>query len=236
MKWIKRVLLLSIMGITGCANQPHLYVYGKYLDGHQKQKIKYIVENAGYAQVHFNEFDFPTKINENTLLYSLFLNDPDAVATLSDLVSQAGFAIENYHEWAYGNHWYTNDSMALFLFPDSKDESVFFTQDLINRYQGEDCGEITDLILNPEGTFRLIDAVANDENRNGSVTGRWQYRQYPYVELQSEGAPYADYYFKIMQFTNADQVSEVEFLQLVLIDAAALPEKCVFVVGKRLTQ
>lgn len=49
--------------------------------------------------------------------------------------------------------------------------------------------------------------------------GHWQFRQFPYLELQELNSPYANYYFEISSEQTKDQVSELNLTHLQLLIA-----------------
>ncbi|WP_242634875.1 hypothetical protein [Alteromonas sp. KUL42] len=103
------------------------------------------------------------------------------------------------------------------------------------------------LTLNPNGTFELIlgenNANAQKTNSNSSsstlmkTSGQWKLRQFPYLELQENGASYANFYFEISQSKETDQISEIHFINLTTINVNSttpLPLTCVFTYGERI--
>ena len=235
MKKINYLLIFIAFLLSGCTSQPTVYIYGKYLNNDQKEAIINTFEKSDKYHVEINDFDFPTDITENTLLYSLFIQKPESIDIASSLSASAGFSIQQKQVFTVGNHWYTKDSIALFLFPKIIDNDMtFFKQDLINDYKAQNCGTATSLKLNKNGSFNLESLSQGGDNIIESIDGIWKYRQYPYLELQKKGSPYADYYFEIRRFKGADKVGEIEFLELVSLNTSSLPEGCSFLIGTRI--
>lgn len=235
MKVLRYLLIFFVLLLSGCTSKPTVYVYAKYLDNNQKQEIKTIFEGTEQYRVEINEFDFPVNMVESTLLYSLLLQEPENINTVSDLSASTGFPIYRTQGLTLGNHRYTKNSIALFLLPKNNDRKLaFFQQDLVNEYKGEDCGTATSLKLNPNGSFNLTIAPNGNADVRDSVNGIWKYRQYPFLELQKKGAAYADYYFEIKQFRDSDKVSKIEFLELISLNTGSLPDGCSFLVGTRI--
>ncbi|MGE4262681.1 hypothetical protein [Shewanella sp.] len=234
MKKINYLLIFIAFLLSGCTSQPTVYIYGKYLNNSQKEAIINTFEKSDKYHVEVNDFDFPTDITVNTLLYSLFLQKPESIDIVSSLSTSAGFPIKEKQVFNVGNNWYTKDSIALFLFPKIIDNGItFFKQDLINDYKAQNCGTATSLKLNKNGSFNLESLSKSGENVIESIDGIWKYRQYPYLELQTKGSPYADYYFEIKRFKGADKVSEIDYLELVSLNSGSLPEGCSFLIGTR---
>lgn len=235
MRKINYLLIFIALLLSGCTSQLTVYIYGKYLNNNQKETIINTFEKSDKYRVEVNDFDFPTDITENTLLYSLFLQKPESIDIVSSLSTSAGFSIKQKQVFNVGNNWYTKDSIALFLLPKIIDNGItFFKQDLINDYKAQNCGTATSLKLNKNGSFNLESLSKSGDNVIESIDGIWKYRQYPYLELQTKGSPYADYYFEIKRFKGADKVSEIDYMELVSLNTSSLPEGCSFLIGTRI--
>ncbi len=228
------VLLVISVLLAGCASKPTVYVYAKYLNDSQKKEVKDAFERAEQYQIKMNDFDLPTSISDNTILYSLLLREPGFITLAEALSAEAGFPIRRTQGLTEGNHWYTKNSLALLLLPEKNGgNGLLFQQDLINQYEGKSCDNVTTLNLASDGTFLLGVQTESDGYMQDEVKGTWKYRQYPFVELQKEGLTYAQYYFEIQQFTGSDVVGEIDYVELVSLNAGTLPEGCSFIVGVR---
>lgn len=238
MKKLYKLILLPVILLTGCSSPPTVYVYAKYLNENQKNVLSTQFKKEDY-NVEFNRLDFPTTINENSMLYSLFLQEPELIARAKSIVENMGLPLESISALTSGNHWYTKNSVALFLFPNNKRAlGAIFRQDLSQTYQAEKCGGEHTLRLNEDGTFRLIEKPLSEKSlfEKPKVTkGSWFYRQYPYLELQKQGANYSEYYFEISNFTKHDKVSEIEFVKLAYLNSSHFVEGCYFLHGTRRT-
>ncbi|MDC8829291.1 hypothetical protein [Alteromonas gilva] len=234
MKRLVCVAVLAASFMVGCANHPTVYVYGKYLDNKQKESVKRAFEGSEQFNIEFNEFDFPVSITQNSLLYSPLLQHPDAISIASALSASAGFPVQRTQGLTQGNHWYTKDSLALYLLPEDIDVSTLLVhRDLAKRYQPQGCPRAIALTLHPDGKFNL-QTKEDKQHVEQVITGKWKYRQYPFIELQKDGDNYSEYYFEIKQFKGADQVSEIHYLQLVSLNPGYLSPGCSFVNGTRL--
>ena len=243
------LMLLSILLLLlpGCSSKPTVYVYAKYLDDSERNELTNNLTKEG-LDVKSNEFDFPSTVTSNTVLYSLLLQEPDAIDKTSEVADNLGFPIHSVQMLTQGNHWYTKNSLALFLLPEGgRPDGTLLSQDLAHKYQADTCSENTLLTLNPNGTFELIlsdnnsSAQKNNSNSSNSVlkraSGQWKLRQFPYLELQEDGANYANFYFEISQSKEIDQISEIHFINLTTINVNSttpLPLTCVFTYGERI--
>lgn len=70
-----------------------------------KKKSKSTFELAGEYYVRLNEFDFPTSVTKNTLLYSLLLQKMETIDVASTLFATAGFLIQSIQGLTQGNQW-----------------------------------------------------------------------------------------------------------------------------------
>jgi len=228
------ITLASAFLIGGCANNPTVHLYGKYLEEPKLQALTEKLEEQG-LNVEANNFDFPTTVNSNTLLYSLLLRSSEVIDKTASIAEFEGYPIINMQALTQGNHWYTKDSLALFLFPDGrKPKGTLLTQDLTNTYKGENCGDGQRLTLNKNGTYQLTLKTINNEV---NTKGHWKFRQFPYLELQELNSPYANYYFEISQIESEDKVSKLNLTQLQLLNANStnpLASECVFIHGIRI--
>ena len=230
---LKHSFIFITFFLSGCTNQPTVYVYAKYLNDNQKKEIQNKLKSEKY-QVELNGFDFPTTITENTIIYSLLLREPEMINKAIESAADAGLPVHRTQGLTEGNHWYTKNSIALFLFPENRDRKHgLFRQDLINDYKGENCGKEFTLSLKKDGSFKLVVPSEDKPNRQ-SDEGKWMYRQYPFIELQKKESSYADYYFEITQYKGRDKVSEIEFIKLISLNSGSLPEECSFLHGVRI--
>ena len=234
MNFIKLLALFFVLLLIGCTNRPTVHIYAKYLDEPQKAFLSEQLTQKDY-QIKFNNLDFPTTVSENTLLYSLFLEQREVINQAKAVVEKAGMTVEYTNALTTGNHWYTKNSIALFLFPKgSKAIGELFRQDLQHTYQAKECGGNYELSLKSDGTYVLLDNNQLAEKRVISK-GNWLYRQFPYIELQKFGADYSEFYFEISQETKRDNISEIEFITLNYLNNSQFEKGCQFLYGLRKT-
>jgi hypothetical protein len=219
--------------LVGCASQPTVYVYGKYLSQQERARISQSLAQQHY-NVEINDFDFPTSVSQNTILYSLLLKDPHTINHVVTIAEDLEWEIHHTQGLTIGNHWYTKDSVALFLFPDDPEATKhIFRQDLVNTFIGEKCGEKLVLKLDKSGDYHFEGSSKNIMD-GGPYHGVWKYRQFPYLELRKHESSYSNYYFEIERFADSDDVSEIEFLKLTPVNEGYFPKGCVFLNGTRL--
>ena len=220
--------------ISGCASHPTVYLYGKYLEQSKVQALSEQLTDQG-LDVEVNDFDFPTSVSTNTLLYSLLLQSPEAIDNTISIAENAGYSINSVQSLTQGNHWYTKNSLALFVFPDgNRPHGTLLAQDLIHSYIANGCGNGERLTLYKDGTYTL---TLQTPTSSEDVKGKWKYRQFPYLELQEPNSPYANYYFEISRVESEDKVSKLDLTHLHLLNANStnpLASECVFTYGVRI--
>ncbi|MFA3792300.1 hypothetical protein AB6T38_14390 [Aliiglaciecola sp. SL4] len=216
-------------------SQPKVYIYTKYLDNQQTLDLNEALSVQDF-EVEFNQFDFPTTITENTILYSLLLDDSQTLIRAENTFDGLGIPVVNVQGLTKGNHWYTKNSLAIFIFPKEKNaQTGVFKQDLAQTYQlemSDGCEVKVELELKPNGKYRFIIDNPRAEIQT-YLYGDWLYRQYPYLELRPENEPYSSAYFEISKVLEQDQISKIDFTQLTVIESKVVPIGCVLKYGSR---
>lgn len=219
--------------MLGCAaGNPKVHLYAKYLSEQEKQGVTQKLEELGFATVA-NTLDFPINITEPSIIYSLMLEEEENVDLLVNGMQSIGINIMNIEALVSGNHWQTKNSLALFLISsDSNTGKRVLMQDLVETYKSMACENTIELNLNRNGTYQLIGEVWTDEQLPLSK-GKWEYRQYPYVELRPEKGESWYRYYEITELVEEDQVSKINILKLTPLESHQLAGTCSFVFGIR---
>lgn len=229
---IKWIIVFSNLLVVGCVNKPTVHIYAKYLSEEKISKLSRQLKTEK-LDIEVNKFDFPTSITQNTIIYSLLLDDPNLISHAEDSAYKAGMPITKQQSLTEGNHWYTKNSLAMFLLPDtSSGAAVFFRQDLFHEFVGEHCAEGISLTLEENGTY-LFAGKSSPALGNKPLLGAWKFRQYPYLELKRQGSKYATYYFEISQYTKRDRVSDISIIKLSPVNKNLFPKNCEFLYGLR---
>lgn len=224
--------LLCSLGLAGCVSHPAVHIYGKYLSDTELRSLKQRLDELNYL-VDINDYDFPASITKNTLLHSLLLSDVRVIGDVEAITHAQGMPVERVLAMSAGNHWYTKDSVAVFLFPGNSSQRVgIFADDLVETFKSDECSLELSLTLNKEGSY-FFSANDSEKTKNQVLTGIWRYRQYPYLELRSKGQVHSDHYFKISEHVEVDQISEIAFITLRPIQSPFVPEGCVLKFGLR---
>jgi hypothetical protein len=231
---ILRITLLMLCGslLLNCAHRPTVYIYGKYLSEKEIAELEEQLDAEDY-QVKVNDLDFPTTISQNSILYSLLLISPESIDKTSEIAERMGMPVSRVIALTEGNHWYTKNSLAVFLFPNNLDtEGGLLTRDLAHRYDSVDCEYPIALYLYTDGSYEFI-GITTREQDTSDIAGTWHYRQYPYLELKPTGSKFSTQYLQISQPVERDQVSEIAIIQLIALSSQIIPASCALQYGIR---
>ena len=220
---------------TGCAQRTTVHVYGKYLSEDSTQALGQALEERDF-DVAFNDFYFPTSITGNTIMYSMLLADPDSLEEIADISSALGFPVERKQGMTEGNHWYTKNAVALFLFPAGGNNNVLFKEDLDNSYRASDdkaCPSAFTLHLDSNGDYRFT-GLEVEKHLQQELSGTWLYRQSPYIELRARNSAYSTQYFEVSRRQTQDKISTIQMLELTPLSSNLVPQDCRLEHGLRL--
>jgi hypothetical protein len=200
-------------------------------------EIKILTDNIiklGF-DVEQNTLSFPDSVNQSTLVYSPLSNDHDKLDRLMTILSEINWPISNTELMVSGTHWFSKDSVGIFLLPEgiNKSEKVI-AQDLVNEYTSSDCDKSVNITLYDDRTYQIIfSAPLNNASENTEyLTGTWAMRSYPYIDLTSLDG-YRWSFFEIEQKTTTDKISEIEKIILTPLDRYRSIEGCRFTHGLR---
>lgn len=223
------VYLLAFLLFACSSTTVHLNT--KYLS---KQQVAEIVETLQQQdfRVETNQHRYPDEINQSSLIYSLMISDNSAVNKLHNVLNELGWTDLKTNPLKTNNHWYTKDTIGLFLVPENIEPNKGQTaQDLLGRYIAVGCERQWQLVLKNNGVFDIQTAGQPIEREYGS--GFWEMRQYPYLELRARGDSFWAQFFEIKQRHEIDQISAITFTDLVPVNNAFKLTPCQFTQGIR---
>ncbi len=224
------VLIISITLIACSSTEVHLYT--RYLSDAEIEKISSKLNKSNFKVVP-NTLAFPEKINRSTLLYSPFISGEGTLDILINSLSDIGWAIPNVEALVAGNHWYSKDSVGLFLLPEGvKQRDKIANQDLANDYESRNCSTSVNIRLNKNNTYQLSFTNKTHE-RTDHLKGSWKIRSYPYIELTSFNERWW-FYFEIEQKVESDKVSKIKTIELKPVENYSFFPNCSFVNGVRI--
>lgn len=184
-------------------------------------------------EVIANTLIFPDEIQQSTLLHSPFVQTENGVDILISALNDIGWIIPIVQPLFMSNHFYTKDSIGLFLLPDGLGQSdKVAEQDLVNVYQSNQCTPTITLHLKTDASYQIIHAKKNSKQAV-VLKGKWKITSYPYLELTSESEDWS-FYFEIQQKIETDVVGEIKLVVLKPVDTHYAFPSCSFVYGLRL--
>jgi hypothetical protein len=223
------ILIFSISLFACSSTEVHLYT--RYLSDTEIEKISLKLDDSNFKVVT-NTHSFPEEIQQSTLLYSPFIKGEKTLDVLISSLSDMGWAISNVEALVSGNHWYSQDSVGLFLLPEGvKQKDKIANQDLANDYESRNCDTLVNLRLNKDNTY-LLYFTNKSKVRTDHLKGSWKIRSYPYIELTSFNERWW-FYFEIEQKEESDKVSKVSIIELKPLDLYPFFPKCSFANGVR---
>jgi len=223
------VILLSLTLLACSSTEVHLYT--RYLSDTEVEKIRTKLEESNFKVVT-NTLAFPETINQSTLLYSPFIKGVETLDLLTNSLSNIDWIIPNVEALVSGNHWYSKNSIGLFLLPEGmKQKDRIAIQDIPNNFESRNCDTLVNLHLNKNNTYRLSFTDSINE-RTDHLKGSWKIRSYPYIELTSTNKRWW-FYFEIERKVESDKVSKINIVELKPVDRYSLFPNCSFVNGIR---
>lgn len=223
--------ILFCLYLTGCTSTK-VHFYTRYLPTTDVSKITKALEDANFTVVK-NRHAFPEDIEQSAVLYSLFIQDDKSVSLLTKTLTEIGWPIQQTRALVAGNHWYTKNSVGLYLLPDGvKTANKVATQDLADDYQSRNCNESVKISLKDDNRYTMMFSE-NKESKADHLNGYWKVRSYPYLELTSLNEQWW-FYFEIEQKIEVDKVSKIQIVELKPVDQYRFFPNCSFVTGVRL--
>lgn len=214
------------MAMVSCSTTT-VHVNKSYLNESESKNIKNRLEEIGF-NVEFNEHAYPDDISSTTILYSPFLKEVTAVDNIENLLLDLGYDINSINSLVASNHWYTKNTMGLYIVPkDVVPNDGKSIEDIAKQYKSVNCDTLAELNLQKNGTFLY------SQKGEVSVSGRWSITQYPYIILE-KSKPYLDFYFEIKKSKKSDQISNMEITELQPINSSDLISDCKLTYAVRL--
>ncbi|WP_286235665.1 DUF5004 domain-containing protein [Thalassotalea sediminis] len=228
MKFISIILIFIFL--NGCSTTK-VYLYKRYLSDEDVLLITQKLEALDY-KVENNTLAFPDEIQKSTILYSPFVEGKDNLDDFISVINQLGWPDVDVQPLFKGNHWYSKNSIGLFLITEGMEQNdKVLSQDLVNQYMSDKCDLSAKLILNQDNTYQI--SYENDpNNKTEHKSGKWELTGYPYIQLTSSNG-YWTFYFEIHKNIITDLIGKVELLELKPLSSHSVYPHCSFVYGVR---
>ncbi|WP_085297712.1 hypothetical protein [Cognaticolwellia mytili] len=229
MKFIS-VFLISIF-LSGCSTTK-VYLYKRYLSDDDVLLITQKLEEMDY-EVENNTLAFPDEIQNSTILYSPFIEGKGSLDHFISVIAKLGWSDADVQPLFKGNHWYSKNSIGLFLIPEGVEQSdKVLSQDLVNQYTSDKCDHSAKLRLNRDNTYQI--SYKNDpNNKTEHKMGKWELTGYPYIQLTSSNGDWT-FYLEIHNNIITDLIGRVELLELKPLSSHHVYPSCNFVYGVRM--
>jgi hypothetical protein len=228
LKCISATLFLAFL--CSCSTTK-VHLYKRYLSDDDVLLITQKLETLGY-DVEDNTLDFPTEIQHPTVIYSPLIQDEASLTNLVSATSELGWPDIDVQLLFKGNHWYSKNSVGLFLMSKGVERSNRVgIQDLANQYTSDKCELSAKLKLNPDNTYQI--SYKNEPNtKSQHKTGHWALTGYPYIQLISSNNKW-NFYFEIHESHLTDIIGKVDLLELKPLSSHHIFPNCSFVYGVR---
>lgn len=222
---IAKCLTIAMTTLLCACSAVTVHLNTRYIDDTTEQQLTDKLEEAGFT-VTTNTHLFPDSISQTSVVYSPLLMDPNAVDTLSKVLSENGFTLRSNGVLVEANQWYTKNNLGLYPIPDGmnirRGESM---ADLAGQYQTTDCDSKGTLSLSSNGKFAF-------EFDNGNhKKGDWQIVQFPYLELSTPD--YYRYVIEVQRYRTADKIGPISVTKLQTLDKYNTIDHCSFEAGLR---
>ncbi len=212
--------------ITLACSTTTVHVNKLYLTENESRNVKIALEKQGFA-VEFNELSYPSDIYSTSILYSPFVQDAKALETLEDILISLNYDIGSINALVTSNHWYTKNTIGLFLVPDGvAPHSGKNIEDISFLYQAESCETRAQLNLHNDGKFTYMTPEKTE------ISGTWSITQYPYIRLEND-RPYLNFYYEITRSKRVDRIGEIEIIELHPLSSTLIISKCNMIYGIR---
>ncbi len=224
------IIILSFTLLACSTTEVHLYT--RYLSDTEVEKVSSKLAKSNFKVVT-NTFSFPETVQQSTLLYSPFIKDKKTLNTLIHSLSDLGWSISNVEALVKGNHWYSKNSVGLFLLPEgAKTNNEIASQDLVNEYKSRKCETTVNIHLNRNNTYEMF-FLKNIDGRTDHLKGQWKVTSYPYILLTSFNKRW-EFYFEIEKKIETDRVSKIEIVELKPVNNYKFFRHCSFAYGARI--
>ena len=215
----------------GCSTTK-VHLYGRYLPAETLQSLNKTLAESGY-RVEVNDFEFPGSIQQSAVIYSPLVENRDRVKELLVLLSDLDWPVDYVRMLKAGNHWYSKNSLALFLLPgEINPHNQSAIPDLSHKYIGRNCDADISITLKADQCF-MIEIGGPEQRRRQVQQGSWSFTEYPYMLIKPQDTGGWGYFMKIDKSIETDKVGNIEMLHLMPQDEYQVLAGCTFVYGVR---
>lgn len=223
--------IFSLLFISACAQKTQVHLYAKYAEPEQVTELTEALLEADF-NVTSNQLSIPQEITHSSILYSPLLKSREDLAKVKAITEQLGWQNLQEDSLVSGNHWYTKNSMALFLLPDGeKGKQRIATKNLVNRYQSTQCDQEISLTFADNGRYQL-EFSNNNKNQRAFAKGDWKVTSLPYISLRSDDGIWW-FYLTVRQEDAVDKIGKAKLTILTPVENYTQFPQCDLVFGER---
>ncbi len=220
------VALITSFLLVACTVPTTVHLNVKYLDQDAQQEIVTDLTTAGFNVVT-NKVDFPGNHLQSTIIYSPLIKNTDSVNTLLSTVKKRDYQVVQVDMLANSNHWYTKDSIGLYLLPtDFKPAKQTINDKMVGDYVTHNCEHDASLSIKQSGEWTYQYSGGDD------VKGNWSILDSTYLFIERD-EPWINLYFEFSFSQQTDMLGSVNITKLVPLNDSSYIVKCGFIKGIR---
>ncbi len=219
------VLIIPTL-LLACTTTTTIHLNVKYLEKEAQKKIVTDLNAAGF-EVVTNKVDFPGDNLQSTIIYSPFLKNSESVNDVISTIKKHDYNVVQVDMLANSNHWYTKDSIGLYLLPtDFKPATQSISDKIIGDYVTHDCEQDASLFIKQSGEWSYQYSGGDD------AKGNWSILDSTYLFIERD-EPWINLYFKFSFSQQADMLGSVNITKLIPLNDSRYIVKCGFIKGIR---
>lgn len=225
-------LMTILLLMTGCQNTTVL-LHARYLSEDTATQITERLEAAEF-NVEVNDYAFPKGVRNSTIIGSPLLQDATKLDAVALVMDELHWPIYDIRSLTSQNHWFTKDTIGLYLVPAGIDpHEGANTADIANKYIASNCQKDLTLVLEPNNEYRLIAAdVAKEDEQY--LQGKWRIRGNQYIEMLYNYPSNEAWFMEISHEEVQDQISQITLIKLRPVQKFPIINQCGFEFGTRI--
>lgn len=224
MRFIAALIISTLL--LACTTPTTVHLNVKYLEKEAQKIIVTDLNTAGF-EVVTNKVDFPGDNLQSTIIYSPFLKNSDSVNDVISTIKKHNYNVVQVDMLANSNHWYTKDSIGLYLLPaDFKPATQSISDKIIGDYVTQNCEHDASLSIKQSGDWTYQYSGGDD------AEGNWSILDSTYLFIERD-EPWINLYFEFSFSQQADMLGSVNITKLVPLNDSRYIVKCGFIKGIR---
>ncbi len=229
----KIILFISaVTGILGCVGLPQVHVFSRHLSEQQISDIRDVFSQQP-VELHINQLPIPFSMSQSSIIYSPLIESHQSIENVLVALETLDWSIQSVSPLSSDNHWFTKNTIGVYLIPQGDLNSRPLTAlDMANTFIADQCDTAALIHFNKDYSYSVELASTDTAQLKYPLTGQWQIRNYPIVELRPTGSQWY-MYFEIDRSVERDQISQIDMTTLTPLDTYSLFPDCQFQFGTR---